>query len=375
MISAAELERGRVVAHLDCDAFFYSVECLHDPSLVGKAVVVSSTSPRAVVTTASYEARKYGASSGMPLSKAMRLCPQALIIPPHFEFYRAKSKEVWELVRTRLGRELQHVSLDEAYVELTGLEGSVELVRKVIAEVKERTGITISVGIGPSRLVAKCCSDFEKPEGFVVMSREDACTAFADQPPRALPGIGPKTAERLLAIGVGTLWHLQHTSEVDLIEVFGLRSGRELKARAYFYDQTPVVTERVLKSKSVENTFDTDVSDGGFVREELTRLADKLAEQLQVQGRRGRTIGIKVRLRDWTTVTRERSLDEFTNERERIAQVALQLLSEYDPAQPIRLLGVRVSSFEDALGPVVNPAAPLQVVEAVAPYQQLTLDV
>jgi DNA polymerase-4 len=355
---------------MDCDAFFYSVECLRDPLLIGKPVIVSTSSPRAVVTTASYEARKYGAGSGMPASKAKRLCPHAIVVPPHGDLYRAKSKEVWAIVRERLHRDLQHVSLDEAYVELTGLPGSVELLRAVVAAVKAQTGITISVGVGPSRLVAKCCSDFEKPEGFVVMSREEACVAFASQPVRTLPGIGPKTAERLLNMGVGTVYHLQHASEVELVERFGSRYGRELKARAYFYDDAPVVTERVLKSKSVEHTFDTDVTDITLVREEMTRLANKLGEQLQKQGRRGRTIGIKVRLRDWTTVTRDRSLPEFTNESEIIVTSALALLDEYDPAQAVRLLGVRVSAFADVIGE--NPVKTKIVVKPNR-YEQLVL--
>ncbi len=335
----------RVVAHLDCDAFYASVELLKRPELRGKALIVAGSGPRAVVTTASYEARKYGVGSAMPASRARRLCPHAIVLPPDFEAYRATSRAVWELVTARLGA-LQHLGLDEAYADLTGVEKPLRVLREVVAEVRERTGITLSVGIGPSRLVAKICSDLEKPAGFVAMGREEAVRRFADAPPSKLPGIGPKTAERLREMGIETLAVLQCTPEALLAERFGPRHGRELLARAHFHDDSPVSTDRVLKSRSNEVTFDEDIASLGELEEVLRRLARELCEGLQARGKRGRTIGIKVRLDDWTNVTRAKTIDAPTHDTDVVTQVALDLLRAYAPPRPVRLLGVRLASFE-----------------------------
>jgi DNA polymerase-4 len=187
----------RVIAHLDCDSFYASVELLRHPELRGKPVVVAGSGPRAVVTTASYEARRYGVHSAMSAAHARRLCPDAIFIPPDFKAYREKSREVWGIVDERLACPMQRVSLDEAYAEITAIEKPLRALRELVAEVRERTGITISVGVGPSRLVAKTASDAEKPAGFVVLSREAACERFAGAPTRLLQGIGPRTQERL----------------------------------------------------------------------------------------------------------------------------------------------------------------------------------
>jgi DNA polymerase-4 len=337
----------RVIAHMDCDAFYYSVECLRDPTLVGKPVIVSGSGPRAVVTTASYEARRYGIGSAMPASRARRLCPQAIVVAPHGELYREKSQEVWGIVRERLQRELQHVSLDETYAEVTDLERPVSTLRGLVAEVRERAGITISVGIGPSRLVAKIASDARKPAGFVVLSREQACELFAGRSPRLLPGVGPKTADRLAAIGIETIEALRRTSEERLAEHFGARMAGFFAQRASFYDDSEVTTERIAKSRSSERTYDEDVSDPLVLEETVRKLAVELGGGLQRRGARGRTIGIKVRLDDWTNITRARTLQRLVNDAETITTVALELLREYAPPRPVRLLGVRVAALEE----------------------------
>ena len=181
----------RVIAHLDCDAFYATVELIRRPELKGKPVIVAGSGPRSVVTTASYEARKFGVGSAMPASQARRLCPTAIVIPPDFTAYREKSREVWELVRAKLDR-LQSMGLDEAYADLTGVEKPLRVLRELIDDVHKRTGIQISAGVGPNRLIAKCCSDLGKPAGFVAMGREEACIRFATAPTRRLPGIGPE---------------------------------------------------------------------------------------------------------------------------------------------------------------------------------------
>ncbi|GAC1318142.1 MAG: DNA polymerase IV [Thermoleophilaceae bacterium] len=336
----------RVIAHMDCDAFYASVELMRRPELVGRPVVVAGAGPRAVVTTASYEARRFGIGSAMAASRARRLCPQAVFIPPDFGAYRSKSQEVWELVRERLGCPLQQVSLDEAYADITHLERPIALMRTVVEETRAQTGITLSVGIAPSRLVAKTASDARKPTGFVVLSREQACDLFAAASPRLLQGVGPKTVDRLLRMGIADIRALQKAPDEELCAHFGERMGLFLKARANFHDDSPVVTERIAKSRSSERTFDEDVSDPVALAETTRRLALEVCDSLALRGVRGRTIAIKVRLDDWTNVTRARTIGSYTNDAGVVGDVALELLNQYSPPRPVRLLGVRVGAFE-----------------------------
>jgi DNA polymerase IV len=219
------------------------------------------------------------------------------------------------------------------------------VLREVVTAVKEATGIVVSVGVGPSRLVAKCCSDLGKPAGFVAMGREEACVRFATAPTSRVPGIGPKTAERLAEWGLRTLGHLQQADEARLAERFGANTARFLKRRALFMDDSPVETERgAAKSQSTERTFDHDIDSLERLEEILREMARELADGLK---RRGRTIAIKVRLDDWTTVTRARTLEAPTNDAAPVTEVALELLRAYAPPRPVRLLGVRLASFED----------------------------
>ena len=337
-----------MIAHVDCDAFYASVELRRRPELRGKCVIVSGSGPRAVVTTASYEARRYGVHSAMPTQRALRQCPQAILVAPDFTAYRAASQEVWEIVRSHVGTEhVEQVGLDEAYLDLTNLEAPKPAMRRLAAEVQERTGLTISVGIGPNKLVAKVASDAEKPEGLVALSREMACERFAAASPRLIPGIGPKTVERLAAMGIETLAQLRETDVAVLCERFGANHGNDLHRRARFEGGSAVQPVRVAVSRSNETTFDHDIADLATLEEVLQRLTDKLCETLQAKEVAGRTIGIKVRLADFTTITRARTIDEPTNEAEVVGAIARDLLRAYDPPQPVRLLGVRVASFAD----------------------------
>jgi DNA polymerase IV len=337
----------RVIAHLDCDAFYATVELLRRPELVGKPVIVAGSGPRAVVTTASYEARAFGVGSAMPASRARRLCPDAIVIPPDFTAYRETSERVWEVVGERLDR-VQQIGIDEGYADLTGVEKPLRVLRDVVAAVKEATGIVISVGVGPSRLVAKCCSDLGKPAGFVAMGREEACVRFATSPTSRIPGIGPKTAERLAERGLRTIGQLQKADEAVLAARFGTNTARFLKSRANFEDDTPVETERAAaKSYSTERTFDIDIGELEPLEAVLREMGRELSEGLQRRGRRGRTIAIKVRLDDWTTVTRARTVESPTNAAQLIIDTAVELLRAYAPPRPVRLIGVRVAGFED----------------------------
>jgi DNA polymerase IV len=332
------------VAHLDADAFYVSIELTRRPELRGLPVVVAGSGPRAVVTTASYEARKYGVGSAMPAARARRLCPQAIVLPPDFQTYRAVSRKVMDLVRAHVER-VEVVGLDEAYLDLDGLHSPRAAMRRLVADIKRATQLTCSVGIGPNKLVAKVASDAEKPAGFVVLTREEACARFADAPPGLIPGIGPKTAARLAALGLNTLAAVGAASERVLVERFGPNHGRELARRARFEHDGEIGAQRKVVSESRERTFDHDIRDFSQLAESLAAMTRALCDSLAANARSGRTIGIKVRLDDWTTVTRAHSIAEPTCDYDAVLAVALRLLREYAPSRPVRLLGVRVAGL------------------------------
>jgi DNA polymerase-4 len=339
----------RCVAHLDMDAFYVSVELRRRPELRGLPVIVSGTGPRAVVTTASYEARRFGVGSAIPASRARRLCPQGIFLPPDFAYYRAASAEVMSIIRRNVDT-VEVIGLDEVYLELTGLPAPKAGMRRIVAEIQEQTGLTASVGIGPNKLVAKVASDAEKPRGFVVLSREQACERFATASCRLIPGIGGKTAERLQALGVKTIAELSATPPETLRSIFSARTALHLLALARFEHEGVVTQERKVVSESRELTFDRDITRLSELEQILVRLVDELCATLTRQERRGRTVGIKVRLDDFSTHTRARTLAVPVNGSGDVGRVALELLRAFDPPRPVRLLGVRVAglSVEEA---------------------------
>ena len=351
------VEPASRIAHLDADAFYVSIELTRRPELRGLPVVVSGSGPRAVVTTASYEARKYGVGSAMPASRARRLCPQAVFLPPDFTTYRAVSRQVMDLVRAHV-EQVEVVGLDEAYLDLGGLHSPKAAMRRLLAEIKRATQLTCSVGIGPNKLVAKVASDAEKPAGFVVLTREQACERFAAASPGLVPGIGPKTVARLAELGLNTLAALGAAPEQLLIERFGPNLGRELGRRARFESDGQVSSARKVVSESRERTFDHDLREPAQLRQALVAMSQSLCQSLREHGRSGRTIGIKVRLDDWTTVTRARSLPAPTSDVETVTAVALALLEEYAPVRPVRLLGVRVAGLGN--GAAAQPAVAVE---------------
>jgi DNA polymerase IV len=350
----------RCIAHVDMDAFYVSVELQRRPELRGKPVVVAGSGARSVVTTASYEARRFGIFSATPAAWARRRCPEAVFIPPDFELYRARSKEVMAVLREHAER-LEVVGLDEAYVDLSGIERPRSAARRIKAAIQERTGLCCSIGIGPSKLVAKMASDADKPDGFVALTREEARERFASESPGLVPGIGPKTVERLKERGIATLAQLASMPDAELAEMFGGRLGPQLGRLARFEDERPVVTIRVAKSESRETTFERDLRGLDALEPVLGSLSEDLCRTLARQERAGRTIGIKVRLDDFSTHTRARSLAEPTNDVAVVRRVARQLLREFDPPRPVRLLGVRVAGLDDG----VTPAAAGQLDLAV----------
>jgi DNA polymerase IV len=344
-----------VIAHLDVDAFYASVELLRRPELKGKPVIVSGSGPRAVVTTASYEARKFGVGSAMPTARARRLCPDAILIPPDFPAYRSMSERVMTLVRQAVPV-VEQVGLDEAYLDLSELVAPKAAMRRLQNDVLTTTGLGCSIGIGPNKLVAKVCSDLDKPRGLVALSIEQACERFAQAPPTLVPGIGPKTGERLRAMGITTLGQLQRAQPEQLQDRFGSRHGGDLIARARFQGSATLTEHRETVSRSSETTFDTDLADREEMERVLQRLADKLCETCRRKDARGRTIGIKVRLDDFTTVTRARTIDHAVDDAETVGAIARELLRTYGPPRPVRLLGVRMAGFEGEGGDQAAPA-------------------
>jgi DNA polymerase-4 len=336
----------RTVAHLDMDAFYASVELRRRPELKGKPVVVCGSGPRAVVTTASYEARRLaGIHSAMPAAVARRRLPDAVYLQPDFTAYREASGEVMAVLR-RNAETVEVVGLDEAYIDLTGLFSPKATMRRIAAEIQAQTGLTCSIGISESRMLAKITSELGKPAGLVVLSREEALLRFSAESPGLIPGIGPKTVNKLEAMGVGTLAELRAQDPAELEQTFGPRQGRWLHRRAHLEDETPVTVERETKSQSAETTFDVDVSDRAEIEAHLVRLSEELCRRLRTRELQGRTIGIKVRLDDWTNVTRSHTVEAPTNDPAVVRPVALDLLRAYDPPRPVRLLGVRVAAFE-----------------------------
>jgi DNA polymerase-4 len=335
----------RCVAHLDMDAFYVSVELRRRPELRGQPVIVAGSGPRAVVTTASYEARRFGVGSAIPASRARRLCPHGVFLTPDFAYYREASRQVMAIVRAHV-EAVEVIGLDEAYLELTGCPAPKAEMRRIVAEIGTQTGLTASVGIGPNKLVAKVASDAEKPRGFVVLSRAQACRRFGGSPCRLIPGIGPRTVERLAELRITTIAELAGADALALAERFGVRGAAHLQALARFEHDGAVTEERKVVSESRETTFDVDISDPAELERVLDRLVVELCSTLERQGRRGRTIGIKVRLDDFSTHTRARTLAVAVSGTAQVAPVARELLRRFDAPRPVRLLGVRVAGLE-----------------------------
>lgn len=345
------------------DAFYASVELRRRPELKGKPVVVCGSGPRAVVTTASYEARKLaGIHSAMPAAVARRRLPDAVYLRPDFPAYREASAQVMEVLR-RNAEIVEVVGLDEAYIDLSGIFSPKATMRRIAAEIRAGTGLTCSVGISESRMLAKIVSELGKPAGLVVLSRAQALERFGAESPGLVPGIGPKTVVKLEAMGVRTLAELGRRERGELEGAFGPRSGAWLHARGRLWDETPVTVVRETKSQSAETTFDVDVGERAALEASLTELSADLCRRLRQRELEGRTVGIKIRLDDWTNVSRSHTLEQPTADPEVVGPVALDLLRAYDPPRPVRLLGVRVASFESEAEaePTDDPAGQLRL--------------
>ncbi|MEW2121119.1 DNA polymerase IV [Streptomyces sp. NPDC005474] len=346
------MRNAPTILHLDMDAFYASAEQASKPSLRGKAVVVGGLGPRGVVATASYEARVFGVNSAMPMAQARRLAPNAAYLVPRGGFYRSISEQVMGLLHA-LSPLVEPLSLDEAFVDLEAGqaawdEESARLAGiKLRADIRAVTGLTGSVGLAASKMLAKIASEQAKPDGLVVIEPGTERALLGPMPVRTLPGVGPATGDHLRRAGITTVDDLAVAGEDELVRLLGKAHGHALYAMALAHDERPVVAARETKSVSVEDTYDVDIHDRVRVGTEVQRLADRCVRRLRGAGLSGRTIVLKVRRYDFSTLTRSETLRGPTDDPAVVREAAARLLESVDTTGGVRLLGVGVSGLAD----------------------------
>ena len=339
----------RRVIHADLDAFYASVEQMDNPELVGKPVLVGgSPERRGVVAACSYEARAFGVHSAMPMRTAVNRCPHGVVVPPRFDRYHQVSQRVMAIFRS-MTPEVEPLSLDEAYLDVTETIPSeipdLQVARNLKDRVINEVGLTLSVGSATSKSVAKIASDLGKPDGLVVVEPGTEKEFLAPLPIRKLGGIGPKTESRLLRAGVETLGDLAARSDEWLKRQFGKR-GLDLGALCRGNDERPVAPRRRAKSVSAEVTFPQDIGDSRLLLEEVARLCVRVGERLEQQTSGARTVTVKLRLADFTTLTRSTTLPMALRDAHELQRVSQRILQkELFPGRKFRLLGVGVSGF------------------------------
>jgi DNA polymerase-4 len=344
-------DSGCPILHVDMDAFFASVEVRHRPELRGRAVVVGGVGPRGVVSSASYEARRYGVRSAMPTARARALCPHAVYLPPDFARYSAASRAVMQIFRdvTPL---VEPLSLDEAFLDVAGarrLFGSpAAIARRIRERVAAEQGLTCSVGVAPSKFVAKLGSTRAKPDGLLVVPATQVLDFLHPLPVSALWGVGERSTETLRRLGLATIGDLAEAPVGMLRKALGEASATHLHELAWGRDPRRVSPEHVEKSIGAEVTFDADVADPLEIRRALLALSDKVGVRLRRAGQVGRTVSLKVRLADFRTVNRSRTSGVPTDVAREIFHTVWALYTALDPGERIRLVGVRVEGLAAA---------------------------
>jgi DNA polymerase-4 len=339
----------RTIMHVDLDAFYSSIEQRDRPELRGKPVVVGGDpDARGVVATASYEARRFGIHSAMPSRTARRLCPEAIFLPPRFEVYRAVSRQLHE-VFLELTPLVEPIALDEAFLDVSTVvrmpQEANQVARELKRRVREETGLSASIGVASNKLVAKVASDRQKPDGLTIVPAGHEQAFLAPLPVRRLFGIGPRTEERLSAAGITKVSQLAEANSGWLVARFG-QTGLEWQRLAQGIDERPVEPRRELKQASRERTFPRDVAE----QEELNRILDSLVADLKPAlqaAPRARTVILKLRYADWTTVTRRKTPGTIVTG-EVLSQVVPPLFEQSWDGRPLRLMGLGVSNFVSA---------------------------
>ncbi|MHB0985620.1 MAG: DNA polymerase IV [Sulfuricella sp.] len=339
----------RRILHVDMDAFFAAIEQQRHPELAGKAVIVGGRGDphaRGVVSTASYEARKFGIHSAMPLRTACHLCPDGVFLPVDYAEYSRVSAVIKGILR-EFSPILEDVGIDEAYLDISGSDKApAQIARDIKHRVKAATGLTCSIGVAPNKLLAKIASDLHKPDGYTEIGAGDVEAVIRPLPVRKIPGVGPVTEEHLHAMGVQTVGQLAALPPDRLTETFGRAHGTFLHQAARGIDERTLVTHWEPKSHSREITFQRDTGNWQTIARTLAGLCREVADDLAHDGSRGRTVGIKLRFADFETHTREKTLDFPTDSANTIRRTAFECLGRIELDRKVRLIGVRVGELE-----------------------------
>lgn len=343
--------RPKHIIHLDMDAFYPSVEVLDNPQLRGQPVIVGGSRQRGVVSSASYEARKYGVHSAQPMATAMRLCPNGIVLPVRMARYKEVSEHVFEIfhIFTPL---VEPLSIDEAFLDVTGstrLFGSpVEIAKKIKQMVAEKTGLTISAGVAPSKFVAKIASDMEKPDGLTVVPADKVRTFLDPLPINKMWGVGKVTQKALSRLGILTFKDLSQMSVAVLEKNFG-KHGIHMHRLSMGLDERDVVTSHDVKSIGHENTYSEDILDVESAKRELLSLANRVARRMRRKGFEGKTITLKVKYHDFVQITRSVTLHRRTNDSTEIYANICGLVEKTAVGKrPVRLLGISLSKLSDS---------------------------
>ncbi len=346
----------RKILHVDMDAFYASVEQRDDPSLRGKPLVVGGSSNRGVVAAASYEARRFGIRSAMPMRDAFRRCPDLLRVAPQMSHYQAVSKDIFTIFRefTPL---VEGLSLDEAFLDVSAslslFGDEVGIAREIKNRIRAQTALTASVGVAPNKLVAKIASDLDKPDGMRVVTQENVREVLDPLPARVIPGIGRETLARLKRVGIETIADLRLAPDRDLEPIFGKFTQRT-RDRASGIDDRPVVSSRADKSISAEETFDTDLAEVTAMNRQLLGLSERTASRLRAKKLVAGTVQVKIRQSDFSTFTRQRALRPPGNGTDQLYEAARGLLADWlleHPGVRVRLLGVGGSDLANDAQP------------------------
>ncbi len=342
------------ILHVDMDAFYASIEIRDDPSLAGLPLCVGGRADRrGVICAASYEARKYGVRSAMPTARALELCPSLVLVPPDFDRYTAASRLIMEIF-LRYTPLVEPLSLDEAFLDVAGCErlhgDAVAVGQAIKRDILRETRLVASIGVAPSKFLAKLASDLDKPDGFRVIRPDEVRAVLDPLPVSKIFGVGPRTAKRLEALGVQTVADLASRERADVLAEFGA-SGAWIYDLAHGIDPRRVAPGRQEKSHGMERTFEEDVSDRDELRLFLREFSEEVAFALRGRGLRGRTVTLKARFSSFKTITRSKTLDYPTNLGTRVYAVARELLERVPPG-PLRLLGISLSGLDDVRDPI-----------------------
>lgn len=362
------------IAHVDCDAFYASVEKRDDPTLADKPVIIGG-GKRGVVSTACYIARISGVRSAMPMFKALEACPDAVVIKPNMAKYAGVAREIRALM-DELTPLVQPISIDEAFLDLTGTEllhgaSPAATLARFASKVERQVGITISVGLSANRFLAKYASDFDKPRGFVVIDQAEAVERLAEEPVSKLPGVGPALERTLRAAGFRLVRDLQEATEETLLRRLGAQ-GQRLGRLANGIDPRRVDPSDGRKSVSAETTFETDISDAATLLPILRRLSEKVSARLKAQGIAGRTVTLKLKTREFKLTTRARQLHDATRLADRIFATGADLLAREIDGRSFRLIGIGVSELEAATN--ADPTDLLEPQRAKRAQAELAID-